>query len=124
MLLPFRVRSSSERVRRGVANFGIGALAEPKAHGRKNMLTPSKRHRLFATCACCPQPFAATGVSAPDIAAPRVSRRAFMAGGAALGLTAASGLAPTAFAQAKPHRIDVHHHVVPPRWLDAMNVIG
>jgi hypothetical protein len=25
-----------------------------------------------------------------------------------------------AVAQAKPHRIDVHHHVSPPSWLDAV----
>jgi predicted TIM-barrel fold metal-dependent hydrolase len=87
------------------------------------MQIPSKRHRLFAACACCPQPFAATAVSAPSLSAPRVSRRQFIAGGAALGLTA-GGLAPRAFAQAKPHRIDVHHHVVPPTWLYAMNLIG
>ena len=30
---------------------------------------------------------------------------------------AATGFAPKAFAQAKPHRIDVHAHVVPPSWL-------
>jgi predicted TIM-barrel fold metal-dependent hydrolase len=73
----------------------------------------SARHRLFATCNCCTTPFAATGVS----------RRGLLAGGAALGV-AASGFAPKVFAQAKPHRIDVHHHVVPPSWLNAMNIIG
>jgi predicted TIM-barrel fold metal-dependent hydrolase len=46
-----------------------------------------------------------------------------LSGGAALGLSA-MGLAPKAFAQAKAERIDVHHHVVPPTWLDAMNLIG
>jgi predicted TIM-barrel fold metal-dependent hydrolase len=61
--------------------------------------------------------------SVPRAVAPTVSRREFIAGGAALGL-AAGGLVPKAFAQARPHRIDVHHHVVPPTWLDAMNLIG
>ena len=77
----------------------------------------SMRHRLFASCNCCtePQPFSATGIS----------RRDLLAGGAALGVTAAAGgLALPALAQAKPHRIDVHHHVVPPTWLAAMNLIG
>jgi 6-methylsalicylate decarboxylase len=73
----------------------------------------SARRRLTAACTCCIEPFAASGVS----------RRELLAGGAALGL-AATGLAPKAFAQAKPHRIDVHHHVVPPTWLAAMNLIG
>jgi len=37
---------------------------------------------------------------------------------------AATGFAPKVFAQPKPDRIDVHHHVVPPTWLAAMNLIG
>jgi predicted TIM-barrel fold metal-dependent hydrolase len=52
-----------------------------------------------------------------------VSRRQFVAGAAAIGV-ASSVLAPKVMAQAKPHRIDVHHHVVPPSWLAAMNLIG
>ena len=40
-----------------------------------------------------------------------------MAAPAVLGLS-------VAFAQAKPHRIDVHHHIVPPTWLAAMDIIG
>jgi predicted TIM-barrel fold metal-dependent hydrolase len=59
------------------------------------------------------EPLSATGVS----------RRKVLAGGAALGL-AATGFAPKVFAQAKPHRIDVHSHIVPPTWLAAMDVIG
>lgn len=55
--------------------------------------------------------------------APQLSRRGFLAGAAAVGAVA-TGFAPKVFAQAKPHRIDVHHHVVPPKWLDAMNLIG
>lgn len=40
-----------------------------------------------------------------------------MAGaGTALGVAAVTGLVPKAAAQAKPHRIDVHHHVAPPTW--------
>ena len=71
------------------------------------------RRRLSAICNCCTQPFAATGIS----------RRQVLAGGAAV-LATASGLAPTVLAQAKPHRIDVHHHIVPPTWFQAMEVIG
>ena len=72
-----------------------------------------KGRQFSATCACCTEP----------LAAPGISRRRVLAGGAALGL-AATGFAPTALAQAKPHRIDVHCHVVPPTWLAAMDVIG
>ena len=73
-----------------------------------------KGRALAAACNCCFEPLAASGVS----------RRRFMAGAAAAAGVAASGFAPKAFAQAKPHRIDVHCHVVPPSWLNAMDVIG
>jgi predicted TIM-barrel fold metal-dependent hydrolase len=32
----------------------------------------------------------------------------------------AAAFAPAAFAAAKPHRIDVHHHLVPPAYVDAV----
>jgi 6-methylsalicylate decarboxylase len=32
----------------------------------------------------------------------------------------AAAFAPAARAQEKPHRIDVHHHLVPPPWVDAV----
>ncbi len=72
-----------------------------------------KNREYSAACACCIEPVATAGVS----------RRQLLGGGAALGL-AATGFAPKVFAQAKPHRIDVHCHVVPPSWLAAMDVIG
>jgi predicted TIM-barrel fold metal-dependent hydrolase len=59
---------------------------------------------LFGRCSCC---------------TPTISRRNLLAGGAAalaVGAFAASGLK----AQDKPHRIDVHHHISPPTWLDAV----
>jgi predicted TIM-barrel fold metal-dependent hydrolase len=45
-----------------------------------------------------------------------------VAGGlAAFGLGAAAGSLPApAIAQAKPHRIDVHHHISPPAWVEAL----
>ena len=71
----------------------------------------STKHRLSTRCNCCMVPFAATAVS----------RRELLAGGAAaLAIGTAAGFAPTVFAQAAPHRIDVHHHVSPPTWLDAV----
>ena len=72
-----------------------------------------KGRSLSTACSCCIEPLVATGVS----------RRQFVVGTAAAGL-AATGFAPKVFAQAKPHRIDVHAHVVPPSWLNAMDVIG
>src|ERR1700682_5212062 len=71
----------------------------------------STKHRLSANCSCCIEPVAARGVS----------RRQVLAGGAAaVAVGAAAGLAPQVLAQAAPHRIDVHHHVSPPTWLDAV----
>jgi predicted TIM-barrel fold metal-dependent hydrolase len=64
------------------------------------------RRTLFAACNCC---------------SPMLTRRRLLAGGAATlaaGAFVASGIKATA--QAKPHRIDVHHHVTPPSWLDAL----
>jgi predicted TIM-barrel fold metal-dependent hydrolase len=45
-----------------------------------------------------------------------------MTGAAALGGLAAGGfgLSLPSLAQAKPHRIDVHHHISPPDWLGAV----
>jgi 6-methylsalicylate decarboxylase len=73
-----------------------------------------KGRELAAMCNCCVEPLTASGVS----------RRQFVAGAAAAGVVAATGFAPKVFAQAKPHRIDVHCHIVPPSWLAAMDVIG
>ena len=50
------------------------------------------------TCRCC------------DSA---IGRRGFLAGAATLAASRARADAP-------PHRIDVHHHIVPPVWLDAL----
>jgi predicted TIM-barrel fold metal-dependent hydrolase len=73
--------------------------------------------RPLPTCACCVEPPAIAGIS----------RRRLLGAGAAVGL-AAAGFAPKALAQpqapAKPHRIDVHCHIVPPTWFAAMEIIG
>jgi len=51
-----------------------------------------------------------------------VTRRDVLRAGAAA--FAVAGMPATVFAQAKPQRIDVHHHIVPPTWFAAMDVIG
>jgi predicted TIM-barrel fold metal-dependent hydrolase len=58
-------------------------------------------------CFCCPPP----ATTRP------VSRRGIIGGAVAL---AAGLLAKPVRAQAKPFRIDVHHHLVAPTWLDAL----
>lgn len=71
--------------------------------------------RLLSGCGCCGGP-RSTGA---------VSRRSFVAGGiAAFGLGAAAGAAAPALAQGKPERIDVHHHVSPPVWVEALKKAG
>ncbi len=78
-------------------------------------MTTAIRRKLFARCTCCLN----------GLGAAAVSRRDFVAGSvAALGFGAVAGLAPKAIAQAKPHRIDVHHHISPPTWLDALKKIN
>ena len=72
--------------------------------------------RLIAGCFCC-GPQSATSLS----------RRGFLAGGTAIAGAVAFGgldLISKAHAQAKPHRIDVHHHVAPPVWVDALKKAG
>lgn len=71
-----------------------------------------EHRRFFGRCRCC-HPLASPSA---------IDRRGFVAGAAALGAFAASGLAlfPQAQAQAAPHRIDVHHHISPPTYLDAV----
>jgi 6-methylsalicylate decarboxylase len=73
--------------------------------------------RLIAGCFCC----------GPQSTVGAVSRRGFLAGASAVaGATAFGGIdfISKASAQAKPHRIDVHHHVSPPAWVDALKKAG
>ena len=53
---------------------------------------------------------------------PRLNRRALLIGGAATLAfgAAAPGFVPKAAAQAQSHRIDVHHHISPPSWIDEL----
>ncbi len=61
------------------------------------------------SCLCC-EPIA--GLARPG-------RRRFIAGAAAMGSLAAAGC--TSIASGPTPRIDVHHHIVPPTWLAALN---
>jgi predicted TIM-barrel fold metal-dependent hydrolase len=67
-----------------------------------------KGRALSGACNCCVDRPAATAIS----------RRAFVSGATAA--VASSSFVPKAFAQAKPHRIDVHHHISPPTWNAAL----
>jgi predicted TIM-barrel fold metal-dependent hydrolase len=73
------------------------------------MSETTAQHRPPRDCNACSNPLAG------------LSRRGLLAGGAAL--AAYFSLGQTASAEAKPHRIDVHHHISPPSWLDAMKAI-
>lgn len=80
-------------------------------------ISPS-RFRFLSSCACG-QPHSSQTVG--------LSRRQLLAGGAAAAFAAATatnnGRAFAQAAQPAPHRIDVHHHISPPTWLDAMKRI-
>jgi predicted TIM-barrel fold metal-dependent hydrolase len=75
-------------------------------------------------CAASAVPELACVPAASPAARPqRVSRRRFAAGAAAafgLGTALAAGMPARLFSQAKPHRIDVHHHLSPPVWVEAL----
>lgn len=62
---------------------------------------------MMIGCACC------------DVGL--LGRRGLLTGASALG---AAGLFGVARADGKPFRIDVHHHVTPPSWLDAVRKAG
>ena len=68
-------------------------------------------------CFCC-------GPSGPSLSSP--GRRGFMLGAGALALTTAFGPrgAKAQTADAKPFRIDVHHHLSPPTYVTASNDSG
>jgi 6-methylsalicylate decarboxylase len=80
------------------------------------MICMTKRTSL-SRCACCTD----TGIAASFL-----NRRNVLAGGAAAAALGVSGLASrpaaaqTGPASAKPHRIDVHHHLIPPGYLAAV----
>jgi predicted TIM-barrel fold metal-dependent hydrolase len=84
------------------------------------------RRLAFRGCLCCIE-------TAPAPQRRRLSRRRVLAGGAtslAAGAVAASsvGKLPAALAQeqaeatatAKPHRIDIHHHIAPPKFVEEL----
>ncbi len=78
------------------------------------MQSEPSRFRFLASCAC-----GQDHQQTPQ--AIGLNRRQLLTGGAALALgTVTSGTGSRLFAQEKPHRIDVHHHISPPTWLDAM----
>ncbi len=84
-------------------------------------MTGQSRRSFFA-CGCCEgMGFASSRVT--PAAGVALNRRNFVAGGlAAVGVTA--GIAAPAVAQARPHRIDVHHHIAPPAWVEALKKAG
>jgi 6-methylsalicylate decarboxylase len=91
----------------------------------KSLLGQSRRS--FFTCGCCAGTGADTIVrNRASDAASTVSRRNFVVGGmAAFGFGAAAGGMPApAVAQTKAHRIDVHHHISPPVWVEAVKKAG
>src|SRR6266436_4558287 len=87
-----------------------------RSHKEAPMQETGMLRRSVFACRCCERS-----------AAPMISRRKFVAGGvAALGLGAAASVSMPGrlLAQAKPHRIDVHHHVSPPPWVEALKKAG
>ena len=112
------VLPGEDRARLGRAGRGRWPFSTAEGCGRQqtqqiksgrepmtDLRTPSLRG-----CFCC-------GPSAPSLSNP--GRRGFMLGAGALALTAAagSGRASAQSADAKPFRIDVHHHLSPPTYV-------
>ena len=78
------------------------------------MTIRQRTRRFFRGCSCCAVPVEVTGGT---------DRRSLLTGAfASLGLAASgaakfSAVAAQPAAPAKPHRIDIHHHLAPPAWL-------
>lgn len=88
------------------------------------MRNMSMLRQSFLACGCCDGSAPTTG---PNLDKVPVSRRNFVAGGIAalgLGAVASAGTPVKMFAQATPRRIDVHHHLSPPPWVDALKKAG
>jgi len=86
---------------------------------RQSIMRHMSKRRLAGACTCCCEPFAASPVS----------RRQMLAGGtaafAAAAITGAmAGFPRPSLAQSAPQRIDVHHHLAAPTWLQAIKLIG
>jgi 6-methylsalicylate decarboxylase len=112
-------RLTARRVAANLVLQAGGKTAGQKINGRTAMIHAPGRRAFFRDCTCC--------VTPGGLSATAVDRRSFLAGGAAvLGAVAAPPLlgSSRALAQAKGNRIDVHHHIVPPTWFAAMEVIG
>jgi hypothetical protein len=80
--------------------------------------------RSFTARGCCAGLASAT---VPNRNNATISRRNFVIGGVAalgLGVVGSAGTPAKMLAQAKPHRIDVHHHLSPPPWVDALKKAG
>jgi 6-methylsalicylate decarboxylase len=93
------------------------------------MPMPGKSRRSFFACGCCAETVAAAVPSRFGANGAGISRRGFVASGiAAIGFGAAATKPTPAVAQgteiAKPHRIDVHHHISPPAWVEALKKAG
>jgi 6-methylsalicylate decarboxylase len=86
----------------------------------------SVSRRLCACLDCgdsAPGQLACVPAASPVVAPSLINRRRFTAGAAAalgLGTALSAGMPGIILAQAKPHRIDVHHHLSPPLWVEAL----
>ena len=68
-------------------------------------------HERLVCCLCGeprPASFSATAVQKPRVKAPKARAKA--------------PAAERTIAASKPHRIDVHHHIIPPRYLSDMGL--
>jgi len=86
------------------------------------MLGNTRGHsRPRFACGCCQGAAFEGGFKAAGV---DVSRRGLLAGGAAAFAAGAAVLPAPALAQGKPDRIDVHHHISPPVWVEALKKAG
>ena len=91
-------------------------------------MSPARR-LSFRGCVCC-TPLTTAPSQRRPLAPPRVRAGAASSGGRVLS-AAAPGSVPDTGAQrgastasaVKPHRIDIHHHVAPPKYIEEMRAL-
>src|SRR6476469_7507102 len=82
------------------------------------------RRLSFRGCACCAVP----SFAPPRRRAPRVRACAESSGGHVFAAassvpSAGSRSGPVTAAATRPHRIDIHHHVAPPKYIEEMHAL-
>ncbi|MEA2949221.1 MAG: 6-methylsalicylate decarboxylase, partial [Alphaproteobacteria bacterium] len=88
-------------------------IMQPGTDGRMPRRISPIRRRVLGCPACCVRETNSLGFAATPGGAPRAKQGA---------KAETQGAAETLGSVSKPHRIDVHHHIIPPRYISDMGL--